>query len=624
MAVISKKDKLIEEAQKFALRGQFDKAAKVYEQILASEPAAISQRQKLAELLIKCGRSDDARKEFETIGKHFAKNGFYLKAIAVYKQLQKLFPADISLSLTLAELNEKYGLTANSLSEYKLVYEYHRKNGNTPEALDILDRMQKVDPQNIPIKIKLAEAYAQHGKKNEAYAVFAKTASLLLERADNATLAKVCARIQQLFPDKPDFLLEVLSEQISQGSAATAVGSLQNILRNNPSNKSAWDLIVKTYQLLEQPQRLKIAYQHYLNFFPTEPAAMLGVISSIIAEKNLAGALELLDQYESTLISAGFLPQLEEIYHSLDKIDPINMRVLEGLIRVATASGNETEISLLTSKQQSLRSVSGKTHPTTTEPEALNVFTDERPLDTDEIDDSIFFGESSFEQSTSFGLGTAGEELRPAPLPDGNHSTAATAAPWQPDEEIEIDIDIDMDSPFAPMDQKEGTSSDPDNWLESVGELFDTISTAPRVVKFGNEMDGSDAQSHFDLGQAFKEMGLYDEAINEFRQASQDTSRRVECLIMQCACLRERGDVEKAITMLLALLKPGLSAEESCAVKYELASGYEAAGKQEEATTILNEISTTNPAFRDIQSRLNAAAHLLDSLDFSDEDLQDF
>ncbi|MHB8122885.1 MAG: tetratricopeptide repeat protein [Desulfuromonadaceae bacterium] len=623
MAVISKKDKLIEEAQKFALRGQFDKAAKAYEQILAAEPAAISQRQKLAELLIKCGRSDDARKEFETIGKHFAKNGFYLKAIAVYKQLQKLFPADISLSLTLAELNEKHGLIANSLSEYKLVYEYHERNGNTPEALDILDRMQKVDPQNIPIKIKLAEAYDQHGKKSEAYAIFAKTAALLLERADNATLAKVCTRIQQLFPDKPDFLLEVLSEQISQGSAATAVGSLQNILRTNPGNKSAWDLIVKAYQQLEQPQRLKIAYQHYLNFFPTEPAAMLGVISSLIAEKDLTGSLELLDQYESTLISAGFLPQLEEIYHSLDKIDPINMRVLEGLIRVATARGNETEISLLTSKQQSLRSVSGKTHPTITEPEALNVFTAESPLEADEIDDSIFFGESSFEQSTGFDLGTAAEEFRPAPLSDDAHTTAATGTPWQPDEEIEIDIDIDMDSPFGPMDQEEGTSSEPDNWLESVGELFDTISTAPRVVKFGNEMESSDAQSHFDLGQAFKEMGLYDEAINEFRQASQDTSRRVECLIMQCACLRERGDVEKAVTMLLALLKPGLSAEESCAVKYELASGYEAAGKQEEATTILNEIRTTNPAFRDIQSRLNAATHQ-DSLDFSDEDLQDF
>jgi len=118
-------------------------------------------------------------------------------------------------------------------------------------------------------------------------------------------------------------------------------------------------------------------------------------------------------------------------------------------------------------------------------------------------------------------------------------------------------------------------------------------------------------------------MGLYDEAITEFRQASQDPIKRVECLIMQCVCLRERGELEKAIAMLLALLKPGLTKEESCAVKYELATAYEAVGKNEEAHLLLNEINVTDPGFRDISSRLNAAP-LTDSLDFSDEDLDDF
>jgi tetratricopeptide (TPR) repeat protein len=136
-------------------------------------------------------------------------------------------------------------------------------------------------------------------------------------------------------------------------------------------------------------------------------------------------------------------------------------------------------------------------------------------------------------------------------------------------------------------------------------------------------MENSDAQSHFDLGQAFKEMGLFHEAINEFRQAALDPARRIECLIMQCACLRERGEVEKAISILLTLLKPGLRNEESCAVKYELATGYEAVGNYEDATRILNEIHAENPDFRDISSRLNAANNS-ESLIFSDEDLDDF
>ena len=142
-------------------------------------------------------------------------------------------------------------------------------------------------------------------------------------------------------------------------------------------------------------------------------------------------------------------------------------------------------------------------------------------------------------------------------------------------------------------------------------------------MKFGNSLESSDAQSHFDLGLAFKEMGLFDEAINEFRQASQDPPRLVQCLIMQCACLRERGDVEKAMSMLCELLKPGISNEDSCAVKYELATGYETLGQKDEATAVLNEIMEINPAFRDIRSRLNAV-NLSDTLDFSDDDLKDF
>lgn len=579
MVVKSKKDRLIEEAQKFTLRGQFGKAGRIYEQILAADPDAINQRQKLAEVLVKCGQNDDARKELETIGKHFTKNGFYLKAIAVYKQLQKLFPSDISLSLKLAELNEKHGLLANALSEYKLVYNFYKKNGNIPEAIGILKRMQNADPHNVQINIQLAETCLEQGNKDESYAAFAKTALLLLERNDKATLAKVYSRIQQIFPDKPDFMLEVLSEQISQGNATTTVDSLLNLLRSTPYNKRAWELIAKAYQQLGQTKQLRSVYQHYLNFFPAEPAAMLGLISSVVAEQNLARSLELLDQYESVLISSGFLKQLEELYQSIDKIDPINIRVLDGLIKVATAAGNENEIISLTSKRQSLLSVSG-----------------------------------------------SGDDKAAPPLEavsDAGHPDETDGEAWQPDEEIEIDIDFDPDSSFDSPEQGILTPPDSDNWLKSVGDLFNTISTDPRGVKFGDEMEDSDAQSHFDLGQAFKEMGLYDEAINEFRQASHDTSRRVECLIMQCACLRERGDIEKAITMLLALLKPGLSEEESCAVKYELASGYEAAGKKEEAATLLNQISAANPDFRDIRSRLSMA-DLPGMPVFSDEDLQDF
>lgn len=627
MAVSPKKNKLLEEAQKFSLRGQFDKAVNAYEQILELEPTAINHRQKLAELLIKCGWNDNARKELETIGSHFSKGGFYLKAIAVYKQLQKLFPADISISLTLAELNEKHGLGANALSEYKLVYEYHVKAGDIPEALAILVRMQTVDPQNIPIKIKLAETYLQQDRTTESLDVFAKITSLLLERDDSDTLTRICTRARQILPGEPDFLLEILTGQLNRQNAATAVKSLQSLLRGNPKNKLLWDLIVQAYQLLEQPQQVKKAFQHYLNFFPSEPAAILGSIACAADEHDLAGALELLDRHEAALISAGYLQQLEQLYHSLDKIDSAGGRIQEGLMRIASAAGNEHEARTLATKLTELQSAFEEEvdEPSTSEP--LAAFDEEPVFGGDEADDAADVDDLLAIPEAFPAYEAPVPESSPTPTlaPDIEPCDADTASDDNrfAEEEIEIDIDIDDNDPFKQLGEEPGTESTDDSWLDSVDSLFDAIDTTPRGVKFGNEMDSSDMQSHFDLGQGFKEMGLYDEAINEFRQASHDPLRRVECLIMLCTCLRERGEPDTAITMLQALLKQELGEEDRCAVKYELASAFEAAGNPEEARILLNEINSTTPGFRDISVRLNTAS-IPESLDFSDEDLKDF
>src|SRR6266545_1916024 len=106
----SKKDKFLESAQKFILKGQLDRAIKDYEQIVAADPKEIRHRQKLAELLARCNRKDDSVREYQTIAKYYDDNGFFLKAIAVYKQLQKLDSSNIEISFILAALNEKQGL----------------------------------------------------------------------------------------------------------------------------------------------------------------------------------------------------------------------------------------------------------------------------------------------------------------------------------------------------------------------------------------------------------------------------------------------------------------------------------------------------------------------------------
>jgi tetratricopeptide (TPR) repeat protein len=624
--VSSKIDKLREEAQKLAIKGPVEKAIKAYEQLVTLEPAVLNHRQRLADLLIKAGRPDDARAELEVIGKNFSANGFYLKAIAIYTKLQGLFPGDIPITLTLAGLNEKHGLSANALAEYKRVYEYYEKNSETEEALNILEKMQTVDAQNVIIRLKLAEAYFSAGKTDESYAVFGKLATILQERGDAAAFAKLNARIQQLFPKKSEFMLEVLSEQVAGGNAASAVSGLQALLRTNPNDKRLWELIIEAYKQLDQPQKVKVAYQHFLKFFPEELPAKAGLVYCLASERDLKGALSLLESYEQELISGRHLDDLEAIYRILDEIDPINLAVLEGLKRTYEAGGKFAEISSLETKIKSLRNLSGKKSapppPKEQEPVA------EPDYFAGQASDEPEFGEVSF----------ADVDTEITTFEDRQRDDASDVADAMesPEEEVEIEIDfedeseleIDMDSvdefePEIPMEVA-ATVAPVEDWLDAVGKMLDKIATKTGKVKFASTLDGDDAQSHYDLGMAFMEMGLFDESFKEFRQAAGDSSRRFECFVFQSVCLRGKGDLANAEKVLRSLLKPGISLEENCSAKYELALTCEASGNAAEYVKLLDEIDASNRSFRDVRSRLDAANSDIDSLDFSDDDLKGF
>jgi tetratricopeptide (TPR) repeat protein len=616
----SKLDKIREEAQKLAIKGPVDKAVRAYEQLVSLEPAVLSHRQRLADLLIKAGRPDDARNELEIIGKNYSANGFYLKAIAIYTKLQGMFPGDIPTALVLAGLNEKHGLTANALAEYKRVYEYYEKNSETEEALGILQKMQNVDVQNVNIRLKLAEAFFSAGKEDESYAVFSKLATLLQERGDAAAFAKLNARIQELFPKKPEFILEVLSEQVAGGNAASAISGLQSLLRVTPDDKRVWELIFEAYKQLDQPLKLKVAYQHFLKSYPDDLPAKAGLLLCVASERDLKGALALLDSSEQGLLSAGFLDELEEIYHLLDEIDPINLRVLDGLKRIYEAGGKFDEAASVETKINSLRNLTGA-KPSSSQQSTKESFTEPEYFaghDSDETE----FGEVSFAD-----VDTEVSALENQPAADaavGDDSVAAAEVMEPPEEDVEIEVDFDDSTDLEiPSDEAE-TPAPEEDWLAVVGTMLDKIATQKGKVKFASDLDGEDAQSHYDLGMAFMEMGLYDESFKEFRQAAADTGRQFICFVFQGVCLREKGDLKNAEKILRSLVRPGLSLQDSCTAKYELALTCQAAGNPDEYISLLTEIDAADRNFRDVRMRLDAVNSDKDPFDFSDEDFKIF
>ena len=87
---MASKDKLLANAQKFLSKGQTKKAIGEYQKLVDAFPKDVRNRQKFAELLSRDKRKEDALEEYEVVAKHYTETGFYLKAIAVFKQMQKI------------------------------------------------------------------------------------------------------------------------------------------------------------------------------------------------------------------------------------------------------------------------------------------------------------------------------------------------------------------------------------------------------------------------------------------------------------------------------------------------------------------------------------------------------
>jgi tetratricopeptide (TPR) repeat protein len=120
-------------------------------------------------------------------------------------------------------------------------------------------------------------------------------------------------------------------------------------------------------------------------------------------------------------------------------------------------------------------------------------------------------------------------------------------------------------------------------------------------------LDDGDHQSHYDLGIAYREMGLIDEAIAEFQKALRSTDDRVKTYEALGQCFLEKQHYPVAITMLSRALTDGRHGDDTLiGVLYMLGTACEAVGRHAEARTYYERVYAVDIRFRDVNDRLTA------------------
>lgn len=119
------------------------------------------------------------------------------------------------------------------------------------------------------------------------------------------------------------------------------------------------------------------------------------------------------------------------------------------------------------------------------------------------------------------------------------------------------------------------------------------------------QLDEKDFETHYNLGIAYKEMELFDEAIQEFRLTSRDPGRILECADLMGLCYLAKGQPDQAVRSLLAGLEiEGHPPEAYHSLHYDLGVAYEAMGEVEKSLAQFELLQQQGARFRDVQVRV--------------------
>src|SRR6185369_14988430 len=127
------KGKVLKAAEKFLSQGKINAAIKEYRQIVDNDPDDFTALNMLGDLLARAGQKADAIACFARIAEHYREQDFRLKAIAMYRKIEKLNPRDPVTAKTLADLYAAQGLMVDARAQYLIVADAYTKAGDTKQ-----------------------------------------------------------------------------------------------------------------------------------------------------------------------------------------------------------------------------------------------------------------------------------------------------------------------------------------------------------------------------------------------------------------------------------------------------------------------------------------------------------
>ena len=530
----------------------------------------------VADLLAKRGSMQEAVRRYRQAIDEYAKTELYKNAIAVCKKILRISKEDLAIHRTLGDLYAKEGLYGDAQIHFLEFAEGSIRRQEHDAALDVLDEVLKLSADNFELSekyveiamradqperggkelLRRAERARAQGRMEEAEQIRERVSTLapsLLQGGVAAAAAPSAPAADPTSPATMDQPFET-STRATDRETAAAPPPMDGL-----ETRAAWSATPEPEPRAPAPVKQERAVPEA----PHEPEHEDLAKSYLQAGQKDLAAEEFWKASELAFFR-GDAGRARELLTSLLGADPTHEAALRRLVDLTEQSGD--------------RAAEAKARF-----DLAEVY-----LAHEEWD----LCRAEFMRCLEIDPQNERARIRIKRLDAMANGAAPVGQP--------IDLDALPDERPAASVRVREEAPTPGDSLIDLEEIIDEFKAG-----VSERISGEDHESHYDLGMAYMEMGLYDEAIGEFQVASKGSPMEVKCLEMIALCFLEKNEPASAARELTRALElPGYGPEETISIRYNLAVANERLGNLDRALQHFEEVYLLNVDFLKVASKV--------------------
>jgi tetratricopeptide (TPR) repeat protein len=621
-------------ADSLSKEGKKEKLLDIYDKVLTLSPANIPLRNKVAEIYSKEGLMSEATKQYFQIAMLHAEKGEIEKSIGYYQKVLGAQPLNREAILGINYLYEKTGNLEKAIEQMKEAInlfpqdtdihlrcaEIHIMSGMFDEAREYLGKVIEIEPANIKARRLLGDIYLNEGDREKAWTEYLPVLDemILDEKYDDAI--KLLDSFKDIDPLETGKRLVSLYRQLGeQDHIANELISLGDVLILKDMQKEALNCYKEALEITPDNESLsaKVAeldkevskeLEEEFISIKTEKSVDEAIVEADIFLRyglydNVKNLLEVYKDRETENIELHL--RLKSLYVDTgDKEQAITeCLILNELYKKAgdISKGEQVIKEAYEISPEDQRLISVTAPPLHEKEEEVTITPSEGPAIEDyseEIAEADFYSRQGLTDEARAIL----ERLQTL-FPENKEIGQKLDSLGQVIETEQKTEHIEEKQEEIILTESEILEAEEIHEPALDSDVMDIFNEFKKGLE--KELDEEDYETHYNLGIAYKEMGLTDDAIREFQTSRNNPKRFVPSSSMLGICYMEKGLYPLAIDVLRnAIEKMEDRGESYWSMKYDLAEAYEKKGNLKEALDLYTAVYGWNSKFRSVSDKL--------------------